>query len=103
MVVGRYMLMGLPKSLPAGFEKSRPDGRNGKGWVGTGAGAAGSSEACFSGVLAPAPWVEGAACGAASWANPEGRPAVSVSIAAASARSLLPALPHCALSRPAPL
>lgn len=85
MVVGRYKLIGLPTSLPAGLEKSRAEVRRFKGSVNTGAGAAGSSDACLSGTEAPDP---------ACWANPEGTPAINDSMTAATARSRLPACPR---------
>src|SRR5258708_4712254 len=58
MVVARYILKGLPISLPAGLEKSRAEVRRPRGSVDTGAGATGRVEACLSWVAAPA-WVVG--------------------------------------------
>ncbi len=99
MLVGLNELMGLPSNLPAGLEKSRCEVRRFNGSVITGVGAPGRLEACFSEVV-----VAAACC-----ANPEGTPATSVSMTAATARrrmapdpldSVVPLL--CCLNTPVP-
>src|SRR5271157_3701401 len=90
MLVGMYILNGLPRNLPAGFEKSRAVGRRFTGSVGATAGAEGSSEAALSGAEAPAP---------ANWAYPDVAHAAHASRIAAAAHShpptcLRPACPR---------
>src|ERR1700679_113890 len=74
--------MGFPQSRPAGFEKSRSDGRRLNGPVKMGVGADGNTDAALSAADDPAP---------ICWANPGGTPAVRVSITAAMACNCLPA------------
>src|SRR5579863_1127359 len=93
MEVGRYMFSTLPKTLPAGLEKSRCVGRSGLGCVGTGAGAVGRFDEALSGALAPAPdCVAGVA--SCCCARLSGEPDASASMAAATARRRMPAFPR---------
>ena len=86
MLVGRYILNGLPRYLPAGLEKSRKDGRRLTGSVSTTVGAEGRSEAALSGAEAPAPGT--------CWAYPDEIPAAHASRIAAAAHNCLPARPR---------
>ncbi len=91
MVVGRYILIGLPQRRPDGCEKLRSDGRKSSGSVSATAGAVGSSEAALSGAFSPAP--------STCWANPAGIIAAALaSTSAAIAHRHLPARPRPALS-----
>ena len=83
MLVGMYILNGMPRSLPAGLEKSRKEGRRFTGSVSTTEGAEGSSEAALSGAVSPAPGV--------CWAYPDEIPTAHANRTAATAHSRLPA------------
>ena len=81
MLVGRYILIGLPKNLPAGLEKSRKEGRRLTGSVSTTVGAEGSSEAALSGAEVPAPGT--------CWAYPDEIPATHARRTATTAHNSL--------------